>query len=78
MPNVADHTKRARYVTYDITDHLQAGRLAEKTALFLPGGGGFGELVEHARTEVLLMNPADKRTEDYITGKHITGTRYPT
>jgi len=59
-------------------DHLQAGRLAEKTALFLPGGGGFGELVEHARTEVLLMNPADKRTEDYITGKHVTGTRYPT
>ncbi|HCO93027.1 MAG TPA: alpha-L-rhamnosidase, partial [Phycisphaerales bacterium] len=25
-PNVADHTKRARYVTYEITDHLQAGR----------------------------------------------------
>jgi len=28
MPNVADHTKRARYVTYEITDHLQAGRNA--------------------------------------------------
>ena len=28
MPNVADHTKRARYVTYDITDHLRAGRNA--------------------------------------------------
>jgi alpha-L-rhamnosidase len=26
MPSVADHTKRARYVTYDITDHLRAGR----------------------------------------------------
>ena len=25
-PNVADHTKRARYVTYEITDHLRAGR----------------------------------------------------
>ena len=25
-PNVADHTKRARYVTYEITDHLQTGR----------------------------------------------------
>ncbi len=25
MPSVSDHTKRARYVTYDITDHLQAG-----------------------------------------------------
>ena len=28
MPSVADHTKRARYVTYEITDHLQAGRNA--------------------------------------------------
>jgi len=28
MPNVADHTKRSRYVTYDITDHLRAGRNA--------------------------------------------------
>jgi len=25
-PNVADHTKRARYVTYEIADHLRAGR----------------------------------------------------
>jgi len=28
MPNVADHTRRVRYVTYDITDHLHAGRNA--------------------------------------------------
>ncbi len=28
MPSVADHTKRARYVTYEITDYLQAGRNA--------------------------------------------------
>jgi alpha-L-rhamnosidase len=26
MPNVADHTKRARYVTYEIADHLRSGR----------------------------------------------------
>ncbi|UCC97356.1 MAG: family 78 glycoside hydrolase catalytic domain [Phycisphaerales bacterium] len=26
MPSVADHTKRARYVSYEITDHLRAGR----------------------------------------------------
>ena len=25
-PNVADHTRRARYVTYEIADHLRAGR----------------------------------------------------
>jgi len=28
MPNVADHTKRARYVTYEIADHLRSGRNA--------------------------------------------------
>jgi len=28
MPSVADHTKRARYVTYEITDYLKAGRNA--------------------------------------------------
>jgi alpha-L-rhamnosidase len=28
MPCVSDHTKRARYVTYDVTDYLRAGRNA--------------------------------------------------
>ncbi len=28
MPAVADHTRRARYVTYEITDYLRAGRNA--------------------------------------------------
>jgi len=28
MPSVADHTRRARYVTYEITEHLRAGRNA--------------------------------------------------
>lgn len=58
-------------------DHLQAGRLAEKTALFLPGPAGCGELVEFSRTDALLVNPEKRRTEDYITGKHSQGRRYP-
>ena len=58
-------------------DHLQAGRLAEKTALFLPGTAGCGELVEFSRTDALLVNPEKRRTEDYITGKHSQGRRYP-
>ena len=63
-------------VIFATHDHLQAGRLAEKTALFLPGGGGFGELVEYDATDSILVNPTDKRTEDYITGKHAKGSRY--
>lgn len=63
-------------IVFATHDHLQAGRLAEKTALFLPSTQGYGELVEYARTEELLLNPENKRTEDYITGKHNKGSRY--
>ena len=63
-------------VIFATHDHLQAGRLAENTALILPGAGGYGEVVEYGRTESLLLNPREKRTEDYITGKHLRGSRY--
>jgi phosphate transport system ATP-binding protein len=42
----------------------QATRIADKTAFFL-----LGELIEYGDTEQLFINPADKRTERYITGK---------
>ena len=42
----------------------QAGRIADKTAFFL-----MGEVVEFDETPVIFTNPADKRTEDYITGR---------
>jgi phosphate transport system ATP-binding protein len=42
----------------------QASRVAEFTGFFL-----MGSLVEFDRTEKIFTNPADKRTEDYITGR---------
>lgn len=42
----------------------QAARVAEETGFFLAG-----KLVEFARTDRIFTNPADKRTEDYITGR---------
>jgi phosphate transport system ATP-binding protein len=42
----------------------QAGRISDKTAFFL-----MGEVVEFDETPVIFTNPADKRTEDYITGR---------
>lgn len=42
----------------------QATRIADKTAFFL-----LGELVEFADTEKIFSSPADKRTENYITGR---------
>ena len=42
----------------------QATRVSDRTAFFL-----LGEVVEYDRTEKLFSSPADKRTEDYITGR---------
>lgn len=42
----------------------QAARISDKTAFFLSG-----EVVEYTETNKLFTTPADKRTEDYITGR---------
>jgi phosphate transport system ATP-binding protein len=42
----------------------QAARISDKTAFFL-----LGEVVEHGETEKIFSMPADRRTEDYITGR---------
>ncbi|USL41855.1 phosphate ABC transporter ATP-binding protein PstB [Priestia megaterium] len=42
----------------------QAARISDKTAFFLNG-----EVVEYAETDKIFSMPADKRTEDYITGR---------
>lgn len=56
----------ARITTIVIVTHnmQQATRIADKTAFFL-----LGELVEYGDTEQLFSSPADKRTENYITGR---------
>lgn len=42
----------------------QAARISDKTAFFLSG-----EVIEFDRTNKIFSSPADKRTEDYITGR---------
>jgi phosphate transport system ATP-binding protein len=42
----------------------QAARISDYTAFFL-----MGELIEFDETETIFSLPADKRTEDYITGR---------
>ena len=42
----------------------QAVRISDKTAFFL-----LGEVVEFGDTQNMFSTPADKRTEDYITGR---------
>ncbi|HEX3027888.1 MAG TPA: phosphate ABC transporter ATP-binding protein PstB [Clostridia bacterium] len=53
------------YTIVIVTHNMQqAGRISDKTAFFL-----HGEIVEYDNTETIFSNPADKRTEDYITGR---------
>lgn len=53
------------YTIVIVTHNMQqAARASDWTGFFLQG-----ELVEYGATESLFLNPRDKRTEDYITGR---------
>lgn len=56
---------KEKYTIVMVTHNMQqAVRIADKTAFFL-----LGEIVEFDDTEKMFSSPADKRTEDYITGR---------
>lgn len=56
---------KSRYTVVMVTHNMQqAARISDNTAFFL-----LGELVEFGKTEQVFSTPADKRTEDYITGR---------
>ena len=56
---------KERYTIVIVTHNMQqAVRISDQTAFFL-----LGELVEYGETERIFSQPADKRTEDYITGR---------
>ncbi len=53
------------YTIVIVTHNMQqASRISDNTAFFL-----LGELIEYNKTQKLFSIPADKRTEDYITGR---------
>ena len=56
---------KERYTIVIVTHNMQqALRISDRTAFFL-----LGELVEYGATEQVFSAPAEKRTEDYITGR---------
>jgi phosphate transport system ATP-binding protein len=62
----------ARDYTIVIVTHnmQQAARVSDFTAFMLMNQAGrYGELIEFAPTAQLFNQPADARTEDYITGR---------
>ncbi|HEX5480444.1 MAG TPA: phosphate ABC transporter ATP-binding protein, partial [Dehalococcoidia bacterium] len=61
----------SRDLTIVIVTHnmQQAARVSDYTAFMLAREERVGRLVEFGPTERLFTTPADKRTEDYITGR---------
>jgi phosphate transport system ATP-binding protein len=61
------------YTLVIVTHNMQqAARVAERTAFFsldVSGGQRKGILVEYDDTATIFTRPADKRTEDYVTGR---------
>ena len=56
---------KSKYTIVMVTHNMQqAARVSDYTAFFLNGN-----LIEHDKTDVIFTKPANKKTEDYITGR---------
>jgi phosphate transport system ATP-binding protein len=69
------HDLKRQYTIVIVTHNMQqAARVADMTAFFSvdvapDGGKRTGVLVEYDKTAKIFTTPADKRTEDYVTGR---------
>jgi phosphate transport system ATP-binding protein len=64
----------ADYTIVIVTHNMQqAARVSDRTAFFTvevhDDGSRTGTIVEFDRTEAIFTNPADQRTQDYVTGR---------
>ena len=60
------HEMRERFTVVIVTHNMQqAARVSQRTAFF-----HLGELVEYDDTSRIFTNPAQTRTQDYITGRY--------
>ena len=56
---------KTTYTIVIVTHNMQqAARVSDHTAFFY-----LGRLIEHDRTATIFTNPANKQTEDYVTGR---------
>jgi phosphate transport system ATP-binding protein len=67
------HELKREYTIVIVTHNMQqAARIADMTAFFsvqIEDGKRSGVLVEYDATPTIFTKPADKRTEDYVTGR---------
>ena len=56
---------KANYTIVIVTHNMQqAARVSDRTAFFM-----LGRVVEYSDTKTIFMNPKEKMTEDYVTGR---------
>lgn len=61
---------KERYTLAIVTHNMQqAARVSDYTAFMLAGADRVGELIEYGETRDVFINPKDRRTEAYITGR---------
>ncbi|MDP9883038.1 phosphate transport system ATP-binding protein [Sinomonas atrocyanea] len=62
---------KENYTVVIVTHNMQqAARVSDKTAFFnIAGTGKPGKLIEYADTTTIFNNPAQKSTEDYVSGR---------
>jgi phosphate transport system ATP-binding protein len=66
---------KSQYSIVIVTHNMQqAARVSDRTAFFIVDlsageNNRIGRLIEYDATDVIFTNPADPRTEDYVTGK---------
>jgi phosphate transport system ATP-binding protein len=69
------HELKSEYTIVIVTHNMQqAARVSDRTAFFTAELDSLsdrrtGLLIEYDRTEKIFSNPADERTENYVTGR---------
>jgi phosphate transport system ATP-binding protein len=64
------HQLKRDFTVIIVTHNMQqAARVSDVTAFMLAGTDRIGALVEVGPTDRIFTNPADRRTEEYITGR---------
>ena len=60
------HELKKQFTIIIVTHNMQqAARVSDKTAFMY-----LGKMIEYGETDQIFTNPAEKRTEDYITGRY--------
>jgi phosphate transport system ATP-binding protein len=61
---------KRKYTIVVVTHNMQqAARVSDHTAFLLTDSERAGNLIEFGKTSTIFTKPADKRTEDYISGR---------